>query len=84
MNEVKWEITEVWYDAEWDAWMITAYDDEGNQACDSEYEYRKLDAENTGRAYLNSGRCDTVHVYTKDGTRSKTLQRPAKSVGASP
>lgn len=67
MNAVKWEITEVWYAPEWDVWMVTAYDDEDNQVGDSEYEYRKLDAEDTARAYLHSDRCESVRIKGKDG-----------------
>jgi hypothetical protein len=67
MNAVKWEITEVWYASEWDVWMVTAYDDEGNQVGDSEYEHRKLDAEDTARAYLDSDRCERVRIKGKDG-----------------
>ena len=67
MNAVKWEITEVWYDKEWEVWMITAYDNEGNQVGDSEYEYRKLDAEDTARAYLDSDRCERIRIKGRDG-----------------
>ena len=67
MNAVKWEITEVWYSAEWEVWMITAYDNEGNQVGDSEYEYRKLDAEDTARAYLDSDRCERIRIKGRDG-----------------
>ena len=67
MNVVKWEITEVWYASEYDVWMITAYDDEGNQVGDSEYEYGKIDAEDTAQAYLDSDRCERVRIKGEDG-----------------
>jgi hypothetical protein len=62
-----WKVTDVWYDKEWEVWMITAYDYDGNQVGDSEYEYRKLDAEDTARAYLDSDRCERIRIKGRDG-----------------
>ena len=74
-----WEITEVWYDEKWVAWMITAYDYEGNQVGDSEYEYGKFDAEDTARAYLDSGRCDRIRIKGKDGMIQRTYGKEKRA-----
>jgi hypothetical protein len=73
MNAIKWSYINVHHSAEWDCWLVTAYDDNGDQVCDSEYEYRKLDAISTAQAYLDSNRCDAIHVFTKTGTHSQTI-----------
>ena len=75
MNAVKWEITEVWYNAEGDFWMVTAYDDEGFRVGDSEYEYRKFDAEDTARAYLDSDRCESIRIKGKNGMIQRTYTK---------
>jgi hypothetical protein len=62
-----WALTEVWYSEEWDVWMTTAYDREGNQVGESEADFRKADAEDTAFAYLDSGRCNIVQVKNKKG-----------------
>ena len=63
----RWVNTIVHYSAEWDCWLVTAYDMNENQVGDSDTEYRKKDAIETALAYFESDRCDAVSVYTKDG-----------------
>lgn len=67
MNAIRWSYTSVHHSAEWDCWLITAYDENDDQVGDSEYEYRKVDAIDTAKAYLDSDRCDEIHVYSKEG-----------------
>ena len=62
-----WDVTEVWYSREWGVWATTASDSEGNQIGDSEYDWLKLDAEDSARAYLDSDRCERVRIKGKDG-----------------
>jgi hypothetical protein len=62
-----WYVTEVWYSWEWGVWATTAYDRDGNQIGESEYDHLKIDAEDTARAYLDSDRCERVRVKGKDG-----------------
>jgi len=62
-----WDVTEVWYSSEWGVWATTAYDSDGNQIGDSEYDWLKFDAEDSARAYLDSGRCERVRVKGKNG-----------------
>ncbi len=62
-----WDVTEVWYSAEWGVWMTTAFDRDGNQIGESECDHLKLDAEDTARAYLDSDRCERVRIKGKDG-----------------
>lgn len=61
----KWALTEVWYSPEWGVWVTTAYDRDGNQVGESEFDHLKVDAEDTARAYLDSGRCQLVRVRRK-------------------
>ena len=69
----RWAYTNVHHSAEWDCWLVTAYDGNGDQVGDSETEYRKVDAVDLARAYLQSDRCDAIHVFTKTGTHSRTI-----------
>ena len=62
-----WAYTNVHHSAEWDCWIVTAYDKHANQVGDSETEYRKADAIATARAYLESNRCEAIFIYTRDG-----------------
>ena len=63
----RWVNTIVHWSADWDCWMVTAYDKDGNQVGESDTEYRKVDAIDTAKAYLDSDRCDAVHIHTRDG-----------------
>ena len=63
----RWEYINVHHSAEWDCWLVTAYDKNDDQVGDSETEYRKEDAVGLARAYLDSDRCDVIFVYTKNG-----------------
>lgn len=63
----EWALTEVAYLPEWKVWATTAYDREGNQVGESEFDHRKVDAEETAFAYLDSGRCNIVQVKSKRG-----------------
>ena len=63
----QWALTEVAYLAEWDVWATTAYDREGNQVGEPEFDRLKVDAEDTAFAYLDSGRCNIVQVKGKNG-----------------
>ena len=69
----RWGYTEVHYSTEWNCWLVTAYNGNGSQVGDSDTEYRKADAIDTAQGYLDSGRCDAIHVYTKAGTHSRTI-----------
>ena len=69
----RWAYTNVHHSSEWDCWLVTAYDGNGDQVGDSETEYRKVDAIDTARAYLQSDRCDAVHIFTKAGGHTQTL-----------
>lgn len=66
-----WMTTEVWYCEEYSTWVITPYDANGGIAGDSEYQYRKVDAVDSAQAYLDSGRCEVVLVYTKTGKQNR-------------
>ena len=68
-----WAYINVHHSAEHDCWYVTAYDANGDQVGDSDTEYRKADAIACARAYLDSDRCDAVHVYTKAGGHSQTF-----------
>ena len=62
----KWALTEVWYSPEWGVWATTAYDRDGNQVGESEFDHLKVDAEDTARAYLDTcavdkGDCPPLH-----------------------
>ena len=63
----RWAYTSVHHSAEHDCWYVTAYDANDNQVGDSDTEYRKADAINTARAYLDSDRCEAIFIYTKNG-----------------
>jgi carbamate kinase len=67
MYAIKWSYTAVHHSAESDCWLITAHHGNGDQVGDAEWEEVKADALDTARAYLDSDRCDAIHVYTKDG-----------------
>lgn len=79
MNAVKWAITEVWYDKEWDVWMTTAYDSDGNQIGESECDHLKFDAEDTARAYLDSDRCERVRIKGKNGMIQRTYGKEKRA-----
>jgi hypothetical protein len=63
---MKWALTEVSYLPDREMWSTTAYDREGNQVRESEF-HRRVDAEDTAFAYLDSGRCNIVQVKSKRG-----------------
>ena len=63
----RWAYINVHHSAEHDCWYVTAYDANDDQVGDSDTEYRKADAIACAQAYLDSDRCDAIHVYTKDG-----------------
>ena len=63
----QWAYTNVHHSAEHDCWYVTAYDGSDDQVGDSETEYRKVDAVDLARAYLDSDRCEAIFIYTKAG-----------------
>ena len=63
----RWVNTIVHNSAEWDCWLGTAYDMNGDQVGESDTEYRKKEAIETALACFESDRGDAVSVYTKDG-----------------
>ena len=63
----RWVNTIVHYSAEWDCWLVTAYDMHGNQVGDSDTEYRKVNAVACAQAYLDSDRCDAIEVRKRSG-----------------
>ena len=69
----RWAYTNVHHSAEWDCWLVTAYDANGDQVGDSDTEYRKVDAIDTAQAYLDSDRCDEIRVYFRNGTHQRTI-----------
>ena len=66
MNNDRWEVSEVWYCKEWETWVVTAFDWDGNSIDESDYSYRKMSAIDTAEMYLQSDRCDAVKIFTKD------------------
>ena len=74
-----WALTEVWYAREWDVWATTAYDREGNQVGESEFDSRKVDAEDTAFAYLDSGRCNIVQVKGKNGLVQQQYKKETRA-----
>ena len=75
----KWALTEVWYSPEWGVWATTAYDRDGNQVGESEFDHLKVDAEDTARAYLDSGRCQLVRVRRKGGTTQRIYAKGVRA-----
>ena len=57
----------------WNGWLVIAYDENGDQVGESEFAYLKVDAIDIARAYLDSDRCDAIHIFTKTGTHSQTI-----------
>ena len=70
-----WALTEVAHNKEWNVWSTTAYDSDGNQIGESEYDHLQFDAEDTARAYLDSGRCEQVRIKGRSGTVQRTYGR---------
>lgn len=62
-----WATTEVFYNDDWSSWGVQALDGRSVQIGDAEWFYRKSDAVDTARAYLDSDRCELVIVFTKAG-----------------
>jgi hypothetical protein len=73
----RWAYINVHYSVEHQCWYVTAYDENGDQAGESDTDYRKVDAISTAQAYLDSGRCDAIHVFTKAHTHSRTIGKAA-------
>ena len=69
----RWVNTIVHHSAEWDCWLVTAFDMNGDQVGDSDTEYRKADAIACAQAYLDSDRCDAIEIRTKDGQFQRSI-----------
>lgn len=63
----RWSYSVVHHSQEWDCWLVTAYDAEHDQIGDSDTFYRKAEAVDMARAYIESDRCDVARIYAKDG-----------------
>tara|TARA_R110000772_G_scaffold116878_3_gene222094 strand:- start:1095 stop:1325 length:231 start_codon:yes stop_codon:yes gene_type:complete len=74
MNNDRWEVSEVWFCAEEQSWVVTAYDYDGNIVGESDYSYLKVDAIDTAEMYLQSDRCGAVKIFTKDGRLQRTIK----------
>jgi hypothetical protein len=65
----------VWWCDEWKVWGVTLYDNDGNQASESEWHALKDEASNVAHLWLHEGSCNTVTVERKDGVIHYTRSR---------
>tara|TARA_E500000318_G_scaffold109834_1_gene123745 strand:- start:118 stop:585 length:468 start_codon:yes stop_codon:yes gene_type:complete len=74
MDLDNWYVTEVWFcdQEDWNAWMVTQKNEQGDCLAESEHFHRKGDALRCARGYLNRGRCRYMSVETKSGKHQYT------------
>ena len=75
MSNDRWEVSEVWFCADYQSWAVTAFDYDGNTVGESDYSALKDDAIDTAEMYLQSDRCDAVKIFTKDERLQRTIKK---------
>lgn len=70
----RWVVTEVWFCADDESWVVTGFDANKNILDESsDYYHRKADAVEMAILYMESDRCDKVTIFGKNGREQRTI-----------